>query len=117
MGLAFAFKLAEEVHDWDDAEARQWSANLQPLADGLVARYLAFLPKQNYPIRSGMRILNDRAWPGLRIGLYGPQRTKFCGKASEERSRTYYGRGRRKRRRPGSRTASTSLAVADGGAT
>ena len=34
--------------------ARSWSANLQPLADAFVEKYLAFLPKQNYPIRTGV---------------------------------------------------------------
>lgn len=30
-----------------------WRANVQPLVDVIVARYLAFLPKQTYPIRTG----------------------------------------------------------------
>jgi hypothetical protein len=53
-GWAWALKLAEEVHGWDDADGRTWSKNMQPLADTLVARYLAFLPKQTYPIRTGV---------------------------------------------------------------
>jgi hypothetical protein len=53
-GWAWLLKLAEELHGWDDAEGRQWSANLQPLVDAIVARYLSFLPKQTYPIRSGV---------------------------------------------------------------
>jgi hypothetical protein len=35
-------------------EAKSWSANLKPLADTLAARYLDFLPKQVYPIRTGL---------------------------------------------------------------
>ena len=38
----------------DDADAKKWSKNLKPMSDTLVARYLAFLPKQTYPIRSGV---------------------------------------------------------------
>ena len=32
-GWAWLLKLAEELHAWDDPDARQWSANLKPLAD------------------------------------------------------------------------------------
>ncbi len=53
-GWAWLLTLAEELHRWDDPDARTWSRNLQPLADVIVARYLAFLPKQTYPIRSGV---------------------------------------------------------------
>jgi hypothetical protein len=53
-GWAWLLKLAEELHDWDDADGKAWSRNLRPLVDTLVGRYLAFLPKQTYPIRSGV---------------------------------------------------------------
>jgi len=53
-GWAWLLKLAQELRDWDDPQARQWSKNLQPLADALVARYKQFLPKQTYPIRTGV---------------------------------------------------------------
>ena len=36
-GWAWALKLAEELHTWDDADAKMWSKNLQPLTDTLVA--------------------------------------------------------------------------------
>jgi hypothetical protein len=53
-GWAWLLKLAEELHGWDDTDGKQWSKNLQPLADAIAARYLAFLPKQTYPIRNGV---------------------------------------------------------------
>lgn len=53
-GWAWLLKLAEELHSWDAAEAKEWAKNLQPLADKIVARYLTFFPKQTYPIRSGV---------------------------------------------------------------
>jgi len=53
-GWAWLLKLAEELHGWDDADGKQWSNNLQPLADAIVERYLDFLPKQTYPIRRGV---------------------------------------------------------------
>jgi hypothetical protein len=53
-GWAWLLQLAAELHGWDDADARRWSAHLQPLTELLVARYLAFLPRQTYPIRTGV---------------------------------------------------------------
>ena len=53
-GWAWLLKLAEELQGWDDADGKKWSRNLQPLAEALVARYIAFLPKQTYPIRTGV---------------------------------------------------------------
>jgi pimeloyl-ACP methyl ester carboxylesterase len=53
-GWAWLLKLAEELHDWPDTDAMRWCANLQPLADLLVQRYQDFLPRQTYPIRTGV---------------------------------------------------------------
>lgn len=52
-GWAWLLKLAEELHTWDDPTARTLEANLQPLTDLIVAKYLEFLPKLFYPIRVG----------------------------------------------------------------
>ena len=53
-GWAWLLKLSEELHGWDDADAKVWSKNLKPLADVIVARYLEYFPKQTYPIRTGV---------------------------------------------------------------
>jgi hypothetical protein len=53
-GWAWLLKLAEELVAWNDMEGKSWSRNLQPLVDALVNRYLLFLPKQTYPIRTGV---------------------------------------------------------------
>jgi hypothetical protein len=53
-GWAWLLKLAEELHGWDDAEAKVWAGNLRPLADTVVARYLDYFPRQTYPIRTGV---------------------------------------------------------------
>ena len=53
-GWAWLLKLAEELHGWDSREGKKWSRNLQPLAEALITRYIAFLPKQTYPIRTGV---------------------------------------------------------------
>jgi hypothetical protein len=88
-GWAWLLKLAEELHNWDDPEAREWSKNLKPLADTIVASYLAFLPKQTYPIRTGV---HPNTAFGLAFALdYGRAvgHKPLCERI-EERSRTYF---------------------------
>ena len=53
-GWSWLLKLAEELRAWDDPAGKAWSRNLQPLADALVERYKKFLPRQTYPIRTGV---------------------------------------------------------------
>jgi len=53
-GWTWLLKLAEELHRWDDADGKVWAANLAPLAAAFEQRYLEFLPKQTYPIRTGV---------------------------------------------------------------
>jgi hypothetical protein len=53
-GWAWTLKLAEELARSSSPEAKGWSSNLKLLADTLAARYLDFLPKQVYPIRTGL---------------------------------------------------------------
>ena len=88
-GWAWLLKLAEELAQWNDTDGKSWSTNLKPLADALVARYIAFLPKQNYPIRTGVH-------PNTAFGLafamdyaevVGDQKLK---ELIAERSRTYF---------------------------
>jgi hypothetical protein len=88
-GWAWLLKLAEELHDWNDEDGRRWSKNLQPLADALVEKYLAFLPKQNYPIRTGV---HPNTAFGLAFALdYGRViGNKKLESLIIERSRTYY---------------------------
>jgi hypothetical protein len=52
-GWAWLLKLAEELHTWDDPLAKELELNLQPLTDVIISKYVAFLPKLNYPIRVG----------------------------------------------------------------
>ena len=90
-GWAWLLKLAEELHGWNDEDGRKWSRNLQPLADAFAERYIAFLPKQNYPIRTGV---HPNTAFGLAFALdyaraVGNQRLETL---ITERSRTYFGR-------------------------
>src|SRR5580658_3042296 len=52
-GLAWLLQLAAELHEWDDPDARQWSANLRPLEQAVIARVSGWLPKLEHPIRTG----------------------------------------------------------------
>jgi hypothetical protein len=88
-GWAWLLKLAEELHGWDDPDAREWSKNLKPLADAIAARYLAYFPKQTYPIRSGVH-------PNTAFGLaFALDYARAVGNKElreriEERSRAYF---------------------------
>lgn len=55
-GWAWILKLQQELLSWDDPDAKAWSANLKPLSDMITAKYMVFLPKLVYPIRSGDHI-------------------------------------------------------------
>lgn len=52
-GWAWLLKLAEALYQWEDPLAEDLRANIQPLTDIIVAKYLEFLPKLVYPIRVG----------------------------------------------------------------
>ena len=92
-GWAWLLKLAEELHRWDDPDGRAWSRNLKPLVDTIVARYLAFLPKQTYPIRGGTH-------PNTAFGLaFALDYARSAGhkplrELVEKRSRDYFGKDR-----------------------
>ena len=89
-GWAWLLKLAEELRGWNDEDGRRWSRNLQPLADALADRYITFLPKQTYPIRTGVH-------PNTAFGLaFALDYARAVGNKKlegliEERSRTYFG--------------------------
>ena len=53
-GWAWALRLAEELHGWDDDEGRQWFRRLQPLAERLAALVEDYLPRLSYPVRTGV---------------------------------------------------------------
>jgi Protein of unknown function (DUF2891) len=88
-GWAWLLKLAEELSLSNDAEEKTWSRNLQPLIDALVSSYILFLPKQTYPIRTGVH-------PNTAFGLafaYDYAKTSGNEKLATliaERSRTYF---------------------------
>ena len=89
-GWAWALKLAEELHSWNDVDGKKWAENLKPLAETLSSSYRSFLPKQNYPIRTGVH-------PNTAFGLaFALDYAKTAGDREletllSERSRTYFG--------------------------
>ncbi|HEX2223021.1 MAG TPA: DUF2891 domain-containing protein [Thermoanaerobaculia bacterium] len=52
-GLAWLLQLDAELREWDDAAARAWAKNLQPLAKAAAARIRTWAPKLSNPIRTG----------------------------------------------------------------
>lgn len=53
-GWAWLLKLATELKTFEgDKDAMKWSQNLAPLAELIRSRYMVFLPKLTYPIRTG----------------------------------------------------------------
>jgi hypothetical protein len=88
-GWAWLLKLAEELHSWDDPDGDAWAEALQPLIDMIVKSYKNFLPKQNYPIRTGVH-------PNTAFGLaFAMDYAKTIGDHEleallAERSRTYF---------------------------
>ncbi|MFZ1751865.1 MAG: DUF2891 domain-containing protein [Saprospiraceae bacterium] len=52
-GWAWLLKLDEELITWDDPFAVEIHGHLQPLTEFIINKYLDFLPKLNYPVRSG----------------------------------------------------------------
>lgn len=53
-GWAWVLKLDQELAEWNDADAKRWHAALQPLTAKIVTIWMAFLPKQTYPNRTGV---------------------------------------------------------------
>ena len=90
-GWAWLLKLAEELHGWEDPDAREWAKNLKPLADLIAARAVAYFPKQTYPIRSGVHP-NTAFALGFMLDYARAVGDKALAELVEERARAYYGK-------------------------
>jgi hypothetical protein len=90
-GWTWLLKLAEEVHGWDDADAKQWAKNLHPLVEIIAGRYQSYFPKQTYPIRVGVHA-------NTAFGLtFAHDYARSAGNRAlqdliEERARHYFGK-------------------------
>jgi len=93
-GWAWLLKLSEELHGWDDPDGRRWAVNLEPLTTAVVERYMDFLPRQTYPIRTGVH-------PNTAFGIaFALDYAEAVGNDELkalliERSKTYYGSDKR----------------------
>jgi hypothetical protein len=69
-GWGWLLMLWHELHLWDDPDATRWHSTLAPLANTLMDRFAAWLPKVTYPQRIGMHGNTafglTLAWPALR---------------------------------------------------
>jgi hypothetical protein len=89
-GLAWLLMLAAELRQWDDPQARQWVAILQPLEREAAARLSTWLPKLHYPIRVG-----EHSQTAFAFGLVHDW-SRVAGDAAmrtliERRARAFYG--------------------------
>jgi len=93
-GWAWLLKLAAELKAWDHPDARRWSAGLQPLADRVAAAYRDFLPKQTYPIRTGV---HPNSAFSLELALDYAEATGDAGLAKlvGDKARAWFGKDRR----------------------
>ena len=80
-GWAWLLALATELR------GSPWEAALQPLVDLIVELYLAFLPKQTYPIRTGVHA-------NTAFGMIFARQHPALAALVDERARTYYGADR-----------------------
>jgi hypothetical protein len=88
-GLAWLLQLAAELREWDDPDARQWSANLRPLEQAVILRVSGWLPKLEHPIRTGEH--NNTAFGmGLMLDYARIAGNGEFGKLLEARARDYY---------------------------
>ncbi|MHC5354079.1 DUF2891 domain-containing protein [Myroides sp. LJL115] len=65
-GWGWFLQLHQSLAKWEDKDAQRWSATLKPLADLFVEKYIEYLPKVNYPIRTGT---HDNTAFGLSLAL------------------------------------------------
>jgi hypothetical protein len=88
-GLAWLLQLAAELHEFDDPDARRWSAALHPLESAVTARIASWMPKMERPIRAGEH--NNTAFSiGLMLDYARINGNTAFGKLVELRARDYY---------------------------
>lgn len=88
-GLAWLLQLAAELREWDAPHAQIWSAALRPLEEATIARISAWLPKLQYPIRTGEH--NNTAFSlGLMLDYARAAKNSAFATLIEQRARTYY---------------------------
>ncbi|CAN5216246.1 DUF2891 domain-containing protein [soil metagenome] len=92
-GWAWALRLATELRAFDDPDARRWAAAYTPLERTIVELAMDYLPKLDWPIRTGVH--PDSGW-ALGQMLDYARAAEDAGLESlvTERARHYYGADR-----------------------
>jgi hypothetical protein len=88
-GLAWLLALAAELRSWDDPQARAWADALAPLEIESARRVMAWLPKLQYPIRSGEHSQTAFAF-GLMSDWAQVRGDVGMARLLEARARAYY---------------------------
>jgi hypothetical protein len=79
-GWGWALALADELASWPgDQDAPRWAAAMEPLAAVLTDSFLRWLPKESYPVRSG---LHSNSSFGLSLALPYARRQAASGQPS-----------------------------------
>jgi len=88
-GLAWLLQLVVELKEWDDPDARRWSAALDPLEQSATAKIAEWLPKLSRPVRTGEH--NNTAFGmGLMLDYARASRNVEFGSLVEARARSFY---------------------------
>ena len=93
-GLAWLLQLAAELREWDDPQAREWSATLKPLEARAADRLREWLPKLSRPIRVGEHDQTAFAF-GLVLDWARRAEDRAMEQLLTERVETFYGKDRR----------------------
>jgi hypothetical protein len=88
-GLAWLLQLAAELRNWDDPQARELAEILAPLEIESASRIMAWLPKLQYPIRSGEHSQTAFAF-GLMADWSQARGDVGMARLLEQRGRDYY---------------------------
>ena len=88
-GWAWLLRLSMELDRWDDPDAKQWRANLQPLENVLQSRVDAYLPLLSYPIRVGQHTDTGFALGQLFDYARATGKTELAGLVAETAKRFY----------------------------
>lgn len=88
-GWAWTFRLAAELHTWDDEQGKQWRENIRPLENKIVALTEAYLPRLSHPIRTGVH--PDSGWAlGQTLDYARTVGNKSLEKLVVQRCRDFY---------------------------
>lgn len=90
-GWAWLLALASELRTWRDRDGRRWASNLRPLEDFIAGRFCSYLPKQRYPVRTGLHS-NTAFALGLALDYARAVSHRRLATVIRARSRDYYGK-------------------------